>query len=45
MCLEVIGLHAQYKAMNGENWQEVIDEPVEFENQPVKVQDCKKNYR
>jgi hypothetical protein len=25
-----------------ENWQLVTDEPVEFDKQPVEVQDCRK---
>ena len=28
--------------MNGENWLPVTGEPVEFEKQPVEVQDFKK---
>ena len=29
-------------AIIGENWQLVTNEPVEFEKQPVEVQDCRK---
>ena len=28
--------------MNGENWPLVTDEPVEFEKEPVEVQDFRK---
>ena len=28
--------------MIGEIWQLVTDEPVEFEKEPVEVQDCRK---
>jgi hypothetical protein len=28
--------------MIGDNWQLVMDEPVEFEKWPVEVRDCKK---
>ena len=30
------------QAMIAENWQLVTDEPVEFEKEPVEVQDCRK---
>ena len=29
-------------ATNGENWQLVTDEPVEFAKYPVEVQNCRK---
>ena len=28
--------------MNGENWLLVIDEPIEFEEKPVEVQDFRR---
>ena len=35
-------LYAAFDPMSGENRQLVTDEPVEFEKQPVKVEDCRK---